>query len=176
MKGTRFNLRSLLLLILLIGSLGGLALTLLGIANRSDMKPLDRITERVNRHGDVNDPATMRPLLTLAEFFDGNETAGSIGCNLSPMPTPSEFHALLSRIAAQPDVAEVRVQITTFDDPEWPFSDTIWVITSANPATVATWFKENVRPDECWSGWTEGTVFEPCPVPPGMSPVACWWD
>ncbi len=37
------------------------------------MKPLERITQRVNRHGDVNDPATPRPLLTLAEFFEGND-------------------------------------------------------------------------------------------------------
>ena len=138
--------------------------------------PLKRITERVNRHGDVNDPATMRPLLTLAEFFEGNESVGSIGCNLSPVPTPSEFHKLLSRIAARPDVADVRVEITMFDDPEWPFSDTVWVITSANPKEVSTWFEENVQPDQCKKGWTEGIRFEPCEVPPGMTPVACWWD
>ena len=37
------------------------------------MTPLERITERVSRHGDVNDPRTVRPLLTLEEFFEGNE-------------------------------------------------------------------------------------------------------
>jgi len=46
------------------------------------MTPLERITERVNRHGDVNDASTPRPLLTLAEFFEGNDVVGSIGCNL----------------------------------------------------------------------------------------------
>ena len=89
------------------------------------MTPLERITERVSRHGNVNDPATPRPMLTLAEFFEGNETIGSIGCNLIPTPPPAEFYTLLKGIAARADVADVRVQVTMFDDPEWPFSDVV---------------------------------------------------
>src|SRR5437762_2818753 len=119
------------------------------------MTPRERIADRVNRQGDVNDPATPRPLLTLAEFFVGNHVAGSIGCNLNPTPTPAEFHDLLAGIAARPDVADVRVQVTYFDDPEWPFSDTVWVITSATPEEVAGWFDESVRPDDCRIGGTE---------------------
>jgi hypothetical protein len=140
------------------------------------MTPLERITERANRNGDVNDPETPLPLLSLAEFFEGNDVVGSIGCNLTPTPKPSEFYQLLKRVAARPDVADVRVQVTMFDGPEWPFSDTVWIITSATPEEVRDWFEEVVRPDECWRGWTEGVTFEPCSVPPGMDPVACWWD
>lgn len=141
------------------------------------MTPLDRITERVNRQGDVNDARTPRPLLKLVEFFDGNNCVGSIGCNLTPTPKPADFYSLLARIASRPDVGDVRIQVTMFDDPEtWPFSDTVWVITSAAPEQVASWFTEEERPDECWSGWTDGVEFEPCPIPPGMSAVACWWD
>lgn len=140
------------------------------------MTPLERITERVRRNGDVNDGATTRPLLTLSEFFDGNEVVGSIGCNLTPTPHPAEMHDLLKRIAARPDVADVRVQVTMFDDPDWPFSDVVWIINSAAPEEVAQWFNEMLRPDECWLGWTEGMEFEPYQLPPGMHPVACWWD
>jgi hypothetical protein len=142
------------------------------------MTPLERITERVNRQGDVDDfPTTPRPLLTLAEFFEGNDVVGSIGCNLNPMPGPADMYALLRNIAARPDVADVRVQVTMFDNrDEWPFSDTVWVITSAAPAEVASWFPEAVRPDDCWSGWSPGVHLEPCAVPEGMNPVACWWD
>lgn len=141
------------------------------------MTPLERVAERVSRNGDVNDPATPRPLLTLAEFFEGNHYAGSIGCNLTPMPEPDEFYALLAQIARRPDVADIRVQVTMFDIPEdWPFSDTVWIITTARPEEVSSWFDEEVRPDECRRGWTEGVTFEECPVSPGMSPIACWWD
>jgi len=138
------------------------------------MTPLERITARVSRNGDVNDPATPRPLLALAEFFDGNLVSGSIGCNLTPTPEPAEFYEVFKQIASHPNVADVRVQVTMFDDPEWPFSDTVWIITSAQPQEVATWFTEETRPDECSSGWSGATEF--CPVPAGMQPVACWWD
>lgn len=140
------------------------------------MNARDRITERVNRLGDPNDPSTPRPLLTLSEFFDGNDVAGSIGCNLTPMPMPSEVHALLSRIAARPDVGDVRVQVTMFDDPDWPFSDTVWVMTSADASAVASWFPEDLAPDAVEAGWQEGVAYEPCAIPPGMQPIACWWD
>jgi hypothetical protein len=140
------------------------------------MEPLQRITERVNRNGDVNRATTPRPLLTLGEFFEGNHVVGSIGCNLTPPPDPSEFYEVLRRIAARPEVADVRVQITMFDVPEWPFSDTVWIITSAEVDEVAGWFDPALRPDECWTGWKAGGPLEPCEVPPGMKPVGCWWD
>lgn len=141
------------------------------------MTPLQRIAQRVQRNGDVNELDTPRPLLTLAEFFEGNDQIGSICCNLDPTPTPSEMYALLQRIASRPDVADVRVQIMMFDDPEgWPFSDAVWIMTSASPETVAQWFDEAVRPDDCKQGWTDGVSFEPYSVPKGMHPVACWWD
>ena len=135
-----------------------------------------RLTERVNRLGDPNDPSTPRPLLTLAEFFDGNDVVGSICCNLNPTPTPAELHALLSRIATRPDVSDVRVQVTMFDEPDWPFSDTVWVITSADASAVRSWFPEHLAPDDVVTGWQEGVAYEPYPVPTGMRPMGCWWD
>jgi hypothetical protein len=94
-----------------------------------------------------------------------------------PTPTPAEFHAALSAIAARPEVADVRVQVTMFDNPdEWPFSDIVWVITSADTATVSSWFAEALRPDEVQEGWVKGVAYEECPIPAGMKPLSCWWD
>lgn len=140
------------------------------------MDSLSRITQRVNLHGDPNDPTNPRALLTLAEFFEGNTAVGSICCNLIPTPMPDEVYKALRAILARPDVADVRVQITSFDDIRWPFSDTVWVITMSRPDEVMGWFPEGLRPDQCTLGWTEGLVFERCRVPVGMHPVACWWD
>ena len=63
------------------------------------MSPLERIRERVGRHGDVNDPETRRPLLTLEEFFEGNDSWGSIWCNLEATPGPAEIFEILAAIA-----------------------------------------------------------------------------
>jgi hypothetical protein len=140
------------------------------------MTPLERITERVARHGDVNLSETVRPILTLSEFFDGNNVNGTIGCNLDPPPSPAQFHSMLKAIVARPQVSDVRIVVTQFDDPAWPFSDTVWVITSATPDEVSAWFDKAVRPTECWEGWYPDHPAEPVNVPAGMRIVTCQWD
>ena len=140
------------------------------------MTALSKITKRVNLHGDPDAVETPRPLLTLEEFFEGNDVVGSIGCNLETTPDPSEFYKLLNQIREKKNVQDVRVQVTAFDDPDWPFSDTVWVITSEEPEVVSSWFPEHLKPDECWSGWIDDQPYEEIEVQLGMEPVACWWD
>ncbi|MEZ4223538.1 MAG: hypothetical protein R3B13_21500 [Polyangiaceae bacterium] len=140
------------------------------------MTPLERVTERVTRNGHPDEEGTPRPLLTLSEFFDGNDVDGSIGCNLNPMPTPSQMRAVLERILGRPDVADVLIQVSMFDDPQWPFSDTIWVITNASPDDLQGWFPEQFKPDEVWEGWQDGTLYEPYVVPQGTRPLGVFFD
>ena len=139
--------------------------------------PLEEITKRISGNGDVNDPKTPRPLLTLEEFFEGNGYVGSIGCNLTPTPSPTQFYDLLKTIRDRDDVADVLVQITMQDDPDsWPFSDTVWIITSATPEEVAEWFEERMRPDDMFHDWNDGQEREWYTVPSGMTPIGAWWD
>ena len=142
---------------------------------QSPMTPLDRITERASRLGHPDAPGTPRPLLTVKEFFEGTVEIGSIGCNLDGAPEPDAFHAVCSAIARRPDVEDIRVQITAFDVSEWPFSDTAYIMTSATPEEVETWFPEHLKPDETWTGFLD-QAYEPYQVPSGTRPVACWWD
>lgn len=140
------------------------------------MTPLERITERVSRNGDVNLSETTRAVSTLAEFFEGNNASGTIGCNLDSQPTSAQFYEFLKGIAARTEVSDVRVIVTQFDDPAWPFSDTVWVITRAAPDEVKEWFGEDFAPTECWEGWYEDTPTEIYTVPNGMKIVTCQWD
>jgi hypothetical protein len=135
-----------------------------------------RIAERVSRLGDPNSPETPSPLLTIAEFFEGNVYPGSIGCNLSPVPEPSRFYELFKTIAARAEVKDIRVEITAFDDPDWPFSDTIFIMTTASPAEVGLWFEEDLRPDEISEGFRGRVTYEPYEIPAGTGAVLCWWD
>lgn len=139
------------------------------------MNYLARITERVNRLGDPDDPDTLRPLVTIDEFFVGNPEPGSIGCNLLCSPTPDQFYAVFQSIASRPEVEDVRVQITAFDLEEWPFTDTVYVMTSASPEEVKAWFPEDLRPDDTWVGFAD-QAYEPYEVPAGTQPIACFWD
>jgi hypothetical protein len=139
------------------------------------MTPLERITQRVTRLGHPDDEATPRPLVTIEEFFEGNHEVGSIGCNLESTPAPIDFYELFRKISGNPKVKDIRVQITLFDTPEWPFSDTVYIMTSATSEEVSSWFPDEIKPDEIWEGFVE-QAYEPYQVPNGVKAVGCWWD
>jgi hypothetical protein len=91
------------------------------------MTLLERIVNRINRSGDVNHAKTPRPLLSLEEFFEGNDSFGSIGYNFYPdQPSPTEFYEFFRLVRNKPSVAAVLVEISQHEVPEeWPSTDTI---------------------------------------------------
>ncbi|HEY1133328.1 MAG TPA: hypothetical protein VGE77_02015 [Nocardioides sp.] len=116
--------------------------------------PLERVTALVAPYlrDDLLEP---RPLLSLAEFLDGNDVVGSIWCNVVPdpddpasAPTPDEARAVLAAIEERSEVTSVRVAPGMFDDPDWPFADVVVVVTDAPPEDVRSWFPSAVEPDE----------------------------
>ena len=142
------------------------------------MSHLDNIRARINRNGDVNDPNVPRPIVTLEEFFEGNDDYGSIGYNFYPdQPAPQEFYAMFRQIRDKPEVADVLVEVSQHEmSSEWPSTDTVWVLTSASPDDVASWLGERFRADELWDGWTDPLKREPVDVPAGYRPIGIWWD
>src|SRR5688500_8873122 len=116
------------------------------------MATLETLNARINRNGDVNDPAVPRPIVTLEEFFEGNDDYGSIGYNFYPeQPAPSEFYDLFKRIRERPNVADVLVEVTQQEMPnDWPSTDTVWILTAASLKEVASWLGERFQADELW--------------------------
>ncbi|WP_272455626.1 hypothetical protein, partial [Escherichia coli] len=97
-------------------------------------------------------------------------------CNVIPEQSPQAIYHHFLKIRERNNVSDVLVEITMFDDPDWPFSESILVITTASPEEVQSWFVEEIAPDECWEGWSEDTEHGWVEVPVGMHPVTCWWD
>lgn len=117
-----------------------------------------------------------RPLLTLGEFFEGNQDEGSIGCDLPDVPEPREFHEVFRRLRGRPDVVDVRVQVTSWDDPgSWPFSDTVWVVTSPAPYDIQHRLGKRLYADLAKVGWLDDPM-ERIEIPDGMAPTWIWWD
>lgn len=117
------------------------------------------------------------PMLSLEEFFEGNDDGASIWCNLEDAPEPDEVYAILKTIRARPDVETVYIMVTQHDGPgSWPFSDTVWVVTSAHADEVVEWLPKGFRPDESWEGIPDHFKVEPVPVPEGKRLVALWYD
>jgi len=146
------------------------------------MSPREELLQRI---GNINDFDRPRPLVTLEEFFEGNDDWGSIGCNLPDQPSPTEFYRLFASIRKRPDVADVRVQVQEMEDPEgWPSTDTIWIITRATPSEIREWLGERIAPDDLVVGFPKplsqpglvGYEVEAYEVPEGMKAYGVWWD
>jgi hypothetical protein len=115
--------------------------------------------------------------VTLEEFFEGNNDEGSIGCNLTDHPGVHRFYEVLRAVRARPEVQDVLVGIAEdMGDNEWPFSDSVYVLTSAPSHDVQQWVAE-LQPDEMGE-----PGYFPAPPPgapklrPGYSALTIWWD
>lgn len=140
--------------------------------------PPRSLVERISRNGPLDDPNTPRPLLTLEEFFEGNNDYGSIGYNFYPdQPAPSEFYEVFKRIWQRPEVIAVYVEVQDqVEQTDWPSTSRIWVITTASSETVRSWLGERFAPDDLLDGFIDEIKTEPCEVPPGTKALGVWWD
>ncbi len=140
--------------------------------------PPANLLTQLNRNGNINNPTTPKPLVTLEEFFDGNDDYGSIGYNFYPdQPSPAEFFDFFKQIRDRPEVFDVRVQLSQHEVlDEWPSTDTIWIITRSAPEEVASWLGDRFQADDMIIGWPKTWEVELYFVPIGMQPIGVWWD
>jgi hypothetical protein len=117
------------------------------------------------------------PLVTLEEFFVGNDDFGSIGCNLTPMLGPQMFFERLNSIRSQPNVQDVFVEISEVaEDPTtWPFADRVYILTSGTPDEIKRWTAD-LQPDSIQEGLLYGKPFSVPELRPGFKCYGVWWD
>ena len=92
------------------------------------MAALDRLLDRI---GDPHDASKPRPMVTLDEFFAGNDDAESLGKAASCRVAPAEFYTVLRTQLAVDGWHDIRVEIlpeTTASG--WPRMNTVWVVSS----------------------------------------------
>jgi hypothetical protein len=115
-------------------------------------------------------------VISLARFFDGNDDAASIGCNLPEHPGVEAFRDILAGLLRRSDVEALYALISELDpgDDCWPFTDTILVVGTIAPDDLRD-AVESLHPDEVGPAEYLGV---PASVLPGQtSPVlAIWWD
>ena len=117
------------------------------------------------------------PVVTLEEFFTGNNDYGSIGCNLSERENPEGpqgFYRVLKGIRARPEVQDVLVEVCEAEE-EWPFSERVFVLAASTPAQVKEWMAP-LYPDEVEEGYPFGVPPAAPPLKPGHCVYSAWWD
>jgi hypothetical protein len=115
-------------------------------------------------------------LVTIEQFFDGNDDLASIGCNLLDHPGIDAFRDTLLEIARRPDVEATYAQIAELDpgDDCWPFTDTIF-IAGAVPVATLRQALAHLQPDSvdlAESSTVPGLIRQRHSAPV----VIVWWD
>ena len=119
------------------------------------------------------------PLVTLEEFFVGNDDDGSIGCNLLRSPDLRIFFATFKLIRARPDVENVLVAITDYEEENkasWPFSDAVYIFTDANKADIQLWVEGLQADDVVELTPTELAKSHAFQFEPDTKIWMVWWD
>ncbi len=116
-------------------------------------------------------------VVSLEDFFTGNNDPGSIGCNLGEKQPPiSEFFRVLRTIRSKPNVQDVLVRIYDYNDPtSWPYTDTVYIISSATSKEIEEWVAP-LMPDEVHGAWMYGKPAAAPEPKAGMISYSVWWD
>lgn len=135
----------------------------------------EELIARIKKQGDPNDPGGPLIVVGVEEFFAGNEDLGSIGCNLIPHPGIDRCRAVLCGIQSRDDVQVALVQINEVVEGEWPYSNTVYIFSSAPRESVAGWLFE-LKPDGVYEGYPFGKPPAAPDPGPGMRVYGAWWD
>jgi len=106
------------------------------------MTPRQKLIEKIKGQpaGHLKPYDKPLPVVSLEDFFTDNDDLGSIGCNLGKHPGLAKFYSVLRTIRERPDVQAVLVAIYEFDEEDtsmWPFSERVYVFTSAAPQQLS---------------------------------------
>jgi hypothetical protein len=116
------------------------------------------------------------PTVSLEDFFEGNDDVGSIGCNLVSHPGIDRFYRTLLEIRSRPDVQDVLVEIRELvDEDSWPFSDTIFVLTSMRGDDLQK-LLSNLQPNEVGQFPSQSIPADLPPTAKDMRVLGAWWD
>ena len=141
-----------------------------------DYAKRQNLVERIKTFG-LRDSDRPLPVVTLEEFFVGNDDYGSIGCNLTPMLGPQNFFKTLKVIRSKANVQDVFVEISEVsEDPTtWPFADRVFVLTSGTADEIKRWTAD-LQPDSIQEGSTLGRSSSVPELRPGYKCYVVWWD
>jgi hypothetical protein len=117
-------------------------------------------------------------LVSIEEFFDGNDDVGSIGCNLSNHPGIYAFRSTLENLEKRNDVEAIYAQITELDpgNDSWPFCDTIFFIGAVSVDHLRAELM-GLQPDEV--GTSHDLVVPDTLTdknPKNLPVLIAWWD
>lgn len=115
-------------------------------------------------------------VVSLEDFFNGNNDQGSIGPNIHiDQPSPQEFYRHLLELKKSESVRDILIRIQDIDDSDWPFTDTVYVISKLSTGELKSKLTD-LQPDEIYEEWMYGKPINAPQIEDGFSIHSIWWD
>lgn len=155
-----------------------------------DPQALVRLVETMfARATSTGDRVPYGALLTLEEFFEGNEDAACFGANLgdeSPCGSPGEWLEAAWALRSRPDISALYVwnaQLEPYEDgrlANWPYADA-WLAVTTLDSDQLTETVGHLMTSDVWepdrSDWLDSFEAAGVDIPePPLRVMQIWWD
>jgi hypothetical protein len=167
--------------------------------------PSKELMDKIQLQGVSVDASDGGPsaLVSLEDFFIGNDDYGSFAANVTlpppppppgiwgrvrslfrppsgGVPGPLAFYELFKRVRDRDEVQDVLVEIRELEEEadgrQWPYSDTIYILARASREEVAKWLEGPLHPDDLSEGYGEEQPPAAPELADGVKVYAAWWD
>jgi hypothetical protein len=116
-------------------------------------------------------------VLTLHDFFEGNDDYGSIGVNIYPdQPSPQTFYNTFKSLLAEKKANEILVRVADTGEPDdWFYTDTVYVIGTVTMEELKTSLS-HLQFDEIYEEWMYGAPANAPEIQGENKVFSVWWD
>ena len=116
-------------------------------------------------------------VVSLEDFFEGNNDQESIAPHIfdAERTSPQIFYRKLSELKNLDQVDDVFVRIQDVEDSDWPFTDTVYIISKLSVEEIRSKLTD-LHPDEIYEEWMYGQPINAPEVKDGFSIFSVWWD
>ena len=136
------------------------------------MSKKDKLFEKIESLGYPDNEI----LVTLEDFFEGNDDYGSIGVNLYPhQPSPSDFYSKFKEIRQLDSVDNIYVRIADTKDGDWAYTDAVYIVTTLTIPDLQKLLTD-LQPDEIYEDWMYGKPKNAPDLTNNFKVYSAWWD
>ncbi len=115
-------------------------------------------------------------LVTLDDFFEGNNDSASIGVNIYPhQPPPSYFYSKFKEISQLDSVDNIYVRIADTEDGNWAYTDVVYIITTLAKVDLQQLLTD-LQPDEIYEDWMYDKPINAPELTNNFKVYSIWWD
>lgn len=134
------------------------------------------LLNKIKEQGGVGYPYNNNVFVTIEDFFEGNDVKGSFATNGCTQEIyVHEFYNIFKGIKSKANVQDIRLLIYSVEE-DWAYSDTAYILSSANKEEIYSWFGEAFPSDIGEDNPSDKDLERLPQLNDGYKIYYLWWD